>query len=151
MHTTETVIFANMCMVYDSKGNVLVQDRASQNWPGIAFPGGHVEKGESFTDAVIREIFEETGLTILNPQICGIKDWLLDGGTRYLVHLYKTNQFKGKIVSSAEGAVWWAPFRELPNMNLATGMQTTLKLFCDDSVSEQFFYKEKADWITVIK
>lgn len=40
----------------------------------LHFLGGHVEKGESFTDAVIREVFEETGLNISCPVLCGIKN-----------------------------------------------------------------------------
>ena len=35
---------------------VLVIDRKKEDWPGITFPGGHVEAGESFTEAVIREV-----------------------------------------------------------------------------------------------
>ena len=64
MSRTEKTIFTNMCMVYDDNGNVLVQNRLNPDWPGITFPGGHVDAGESFTDAVIREVFEETSLTI---------------------------------------------------------------------------------------
>ena len=41
----ETVILSNMCMVYDGS-RVLVQNRVNPVWPGIAFPSGHVEKGE---------------------------------------------------------------------------------------------------------
>lgn len=41
---------------------------------GLTFPGGHIEKGESFVDSVIREVYEETGLTIENPRICGTKE-----------------------------------------------------------------------------
>ena len=37
------IILTNMCMVYDNNGNILVQDRVSKDWPGINFPGGHVE------------------------------------------------------------------------------------------------------------
>lgn len=45
-------------MIYNG-GKVLVQERKKQDWPGIAFPGGHVEAGESFTEAVIQEVWEE--------------------------------------------------------------------------------------------
>ena len=54
MNRSENTIFTNMCMVYDDNGNVLVQDRIDDSWSGITFPGGHVEKNEPFTDAVIR-------------------------------------------------------------------------------------------------
>lgn len=69
MAESEKVILTNMCMVYNGN-KVLVQDRLNRNWKGLAFPGGHVEKHESFTDAVIREVKEETGLTISSPQLC---------------------------------------------------------------------------------
>lgn len=82
---TETVTLTNMCMVYDDAGNVLVQDKVDKKWSGLTFPGGHIEKGESFVDSVIREVYEETGLTIEKPRICGTKDWLRDDGSRYLV------------------------------------------------------------------
>lgn len=131
-----------MCMIYDNNGNVLIQDCVNPDWSGITFPGGHVEKGESFTDAVLREIFEETGLTVSNLQMCGIKDWTRDDGTRYLVFLYKTNHFEGELSSSDEGEVQQVPLSELPNMNMSNSMKTMLKLFCDDTFTEQFFYKK---------
>lgn len=62
----ETVEFTNLCMVRDGD-RVLVIDRKKKDWPGITFPGGHVEAGESFTEAVIREVKEETGLRIASP------------------------------------------------------------------------------------
>ena len=151
MSREERVIFTNMCMVYDGKGKVLVQDRLDPQWPGITFPGGHVEAGESFTDAVVREVYEETGLTVSQLQMCGIKDWVQEDGARYVVLLYKTDAFSGELASSAEGEVWWAPLEELPGMKLASGMDQMLRLFCEDRLSEQFFYKDSGAWIEVLK
>lgn len=45
-------------MVYDDAGHILVQDRKDPDWPGLCFPGGHVEPGESFVEAVIREVWK---------------------------------------------------------------------------------------------
>lgn len=56
MGRKETVELTNMCMVEDGKGNVLVQNRLNPNWPGIVYPGGHVEAGESITASVVREV-----------------------------------------------------------------------------------------------
>lgn len=49
------VELTNMCMVCDGD-KVLVQNRVKPGWPGITFPGGHVEPGESVTASVIREV-----------------------------------------------------------------------------------------------
>lgn len=43
MSRTETVTLTNMCMICDGS-RVMVQNRTDESWPGIAFPGGHVEK-----------------------------------------------------------------------------------------------------------
>lgn len=150
MARTEVVTITNMCMIYDGT-RVLVQDRADPEWPGITFPGGHVEKGESFTDAVIREVFEETGLRISAPQLCGIKDWSNDDGTRYMVLLYKTNQFRGSLTASDEGEVDWVEMDEMSKMRLASGMDKMLQVFMDDNISEDFFYKENGEWVEVLK
>lgn len=151
MGRSEQVILTNMCMIYDEKGNVLVQDRVDPNWSGIAFPGGHVEKGESFTDAMIREVFEETGLTVSNLQMCGIQDWTRDDGIRHVILLYKTNQFEGEVSSSDEGEVRWVPFKNLSDMKLAESMETLIRLFCDDTLTEDFFYKENGKWMECLK
>lgn len=151
MSEYERVIFTNMCMVYDNNGKVLVQDRVSKNWGGITFPGGHVEKAESFSDAVIREVFEETGLEIECPQLCGVKQWHQDDGSRYVVFCYKTNRFKGNLISSEEGEVSWVKLEDMPKMKLARGMEYMLKLFLDDDISEHCFRNENGQWVNVLK
>lgn len=73
------------------------------DWHGWNFPGGHVEQGEYVTPSVIREMQEETGLTIENPKLCGIKEFhKLKDGKRYIVFLYVVNKFTGELKSSNE-------------------------------------------------
>ena len=145
----EKVEFTNMCMVYNDD-KVLVIDRQKKDWPGITFPGGHVEEGESFTDAVIREIREETGLKIYSPQLCGIKDWY-ENESRYVVLLYKTSHFEGDLVSSNEGKVWWEKIDNLKNLNLSNDMKDMLRVFLEDDLSEFFYYKKDKKWLYELK
>ncbi len=147
----ETAVFTNMCMVYDEKGNVLVQNRVDPEWGGITFPGGHVEKGESFTDSVIREIREETGLTIRPPRICGVKQFFLEDGTRYVVLCYKTCHFTGQLTSSLEGQMSWVRLEDMENMKLARGMEYMIRLFLDDSVSEHIILEKNGEKRNVLQ
>ena len=145
----ETVTLTNMCMIRDGN-RVLVQDRRDPAWPGITFPGGHVEEGESFTDAVIREVWEETGLTITAPRLVGIKDWFSEG-KRYVVLLYRADRFNGDLHSSEEGEVWWEALDELPQRSLANDMKLMLRVFLEDDLSEFYYRQDGAEWIAELK
>lgn len=149
MSKIEKVEFTNMCMVYDGD-KVVVIDRQKKDWPGITFPGGHVELGESFTDSVIREIREKTGLKIYSPQLCGIKDWC-ENESRYVVLLYKTSKFAGELVSSEEGKVWWEEIANLTKLNLSNDMKDMLRVFLEDDLSEFFYYKKDKNWLYELK
>lgn len=150
MARIENVTLTNMCMVFDGS-KVLVQEKVDEDYSGITFPGGHVEKGESFSDAVIREVYEETGLKIFSPQLCGIKDWFQEDDTRYMVLFYKTDQFEGTVRSSDEGEVYWIELEEMKQKKLAYGMEKMLEVFLDENISEYFFYKENGKWLEELK
>ena len=139
------VTLTNMCMVYDGD-RVLVQDRVDPDWPGITFPGGHVESGESFCASVIREVFEETGLTIENPRLCGVKEWENKDGSRYIVLFYKTNQFSGQLKSSEEGNVFWSTVESLTSLKLSLDFQQHLELFFNEDLSEAFYENTSLGW-----
>lgn len=150
MARTETVTLTNMCMVTDGT-RVLVQNRVDPDWSGYTFPGGHVEKGESFTDAVIREVREETGLTIEAPRLCGIKDWPEDDGSRYIVLLYRAERFSGTLASSGEGEVSWVELDALKTLPLADSMENMLRVFLEEEISEQYYSLENGKWVEMLK
>ena len=131
MERSESAVFTNMCMVRDGD-RVLVINRNDPGWPGLAFPGGHVEKGEAFADSVIREVYEETGLTIEQPQLCGIKQFRTEENSRYIVLLYRTDKFAGELISSGEGEVFWLTLEQLDQYPLTPHVETVV-LMCASS------------------
>ena len=146
MARSEQVILTNLCMVCDDAGNILVQNRKDPSWPGICFPGGHIEPGESFVESVIREVWEETGLTIENAILCGTKQFPTRNGERYVVFFYKTNRFSGKLRSSDEGEVFWIPRTELENQPLVEDFMDMIRVFESDNLSEFYYYKDEGNW-----
>lgn len=135
----ETVELTNMCMVEDGKGNVLVQNRLDPNWSGIVYPGGHVEAGESITASVIREIREETGLTIENPTLCGVKQFWLDNGVRYIVFLFRADTFTGELHGSEEGDAFWLPREELFEHQTVESFEGLVHVFETPECSEVYY------------
>ena len=146
MDRSERAIFTSLCMISDGRGNVLVQDRHADDWPGVTFPGGHVEPGESFTQSVIREVQEETGLTIQHPRLCGIKQFQTDANQRYVVLFYRAEQYSGTLTSSDEGEVFWVRRSELGRYRLPVDFEDMLKVFESDQLSEFYYYRDGEDW-----
>ena len=146
MSRSEQAIFTNLCMVYDHDGNILVQDRLDPDWPGLCFPGGHVEPGESFVESVIREVWEETGLSIENPKLCGTKQFQTRKGERYVVFFYKASKYHGTLRSSSEGKVFWLPRTELSKQILAPDMMEMVRVMESENLSEFYYQKVEGNW-----
>ncbi|KRN77339.1 8-oxo-dGTP diphosphatase [Weissella minor] len=136
---TTPVELTNMILIEDLTTHaVLVEDRKNPTWPGVTFPGGHIEPGETVTESVIREAYEETGLTITNPQLMGIKEWPLEGNARYIVFLYKTQDYTGELKSSSEGDIFWTSRTDLLNgrYDLPNTFAEMLTVFDESTVNE---------------
>ena len=149
MDRTERVELTTLCMVYRGK-ELLLQNRVKTDWRGYCFPGGHVEPGESIVDSVIREMREETGLTIKNPQLCGIKQFPIDGG-RYLVFFFKTDAFTGELTSSDEGKMEWIHRENLPDIHKVSDFMDMLKVFDRDDLTEFQYVVDGDDWNVILK
>lgn len=147
-HELEMVEFTNMCMIFDeSNGKVLVQNRNKNDWEGISFPGGHIEKGEAIIPSVIREVKEETGLNISNVVPCGFKDWYdYVKGKRYIVFFFKTTSFSGNLIEySNEGLNTWMTIDEIKKSVTADDFNEMLDIFTGESQFKEFFYIDTKD------
>lgn len=149
---TEMVELTNLCMIKDGD-KYLLQNRVKKDWQGYTFPGGHVEPGESIVQSVIREVKEETGLTLKNPHLVGVKQFWVESG-RYIVFLFSATKFtgelrsshEGELRSSHEGEVGWFTKEEMKKINLVNHFFEHLDVFEGDY--SEYIY-ESEDFIKI--
>ena len=144
---TESVELTVLCLIHKN-GRYLLQDRIKNDWKGYTLPGGHIEPGESIVDAVIREMQEETGLTIRHPHLCGVKQFPLEDG-RYIVFLFETEEFEGDLRSSEEGTMHWIDERELSKVNLVEDFEDLIEVMLDDELMEFQYVIEDGEWLVI--
>ena len=94
-------------------------------------------------DAVVREMKEETGLTIMNPKLCGVKQFQTKTDARYVVFFYKSDSYSGTIHSSEEGEVFWISREELKDRRCVTDLEKMLEVFDREDLNE--FQYRKSD------
>jgi len=136
---TENVELTVLCLVYN-KDSILLQNRVKEDWKGYTLPGGHIERHEDVSDALKREVLEETGLIIKDEKLCGVKHFEIENG-RYIVFLYKTDNYSGILESSSEGEMLWVKRSEVSSYNLVPDFLKLLEVMESDSLNE-FVYKE---------
>lgn len=145
----------NMCMITDPEGRVLVQERLpkpSNAWCGLTFPGGYVEPGETVVASVIREVREETGLTITDVAPAGYIQWYNpDRQSQYFVFLFKTSSYSGDLKGSAEGNVKWMTLDEMLSGKLAPNMKQYLAVFQNNDIPQAYGISGKTLKIVDVK
>ena len=149
MGRTENVELTVLCLIEDGD-QILLQNRIKKDWRGYALPGGHVELGESFVDAVIREMKEETGLTILDPQLVGVKQFPIENG-RYVVLLFKATQWTGELRSSEEGKMEWIRYSELSAVKTVDDFSDLLKVMNTPELTEFQYLVSGDEWTVSIR
>lgn len=143
-------VLQNMCMIYDRENDkILVLDKVKKHgWEGLTFVGGHVEDGEVLYDSCVREVFEETGLTVKNLKLKGTVSWIDEiKAKRELGFLYYTEDFSGELIeNNVEGTLSWFGIDEFRNANgKSYSIDKILDLFLNDDYSELIVKWNKND------
>lgn len=108
-------------------------DENKGKWIGV---GGKFEAGESPEDCLLREVREETGLTLTAYKLRGIVTFVSnEWGTEYM-YLFTADSYLGELSTCDEGDLKWIPKDEIKNLNLWEGDRVFLDLLTQD---EPFF------------
>ena len=103
-------------------------DENHDKWLGI---GGKFELGESPEECLLREVKEETGLTLLEYRFRGIVTFVSDEwGTEYM-HLFTASGYEGELQDCNEGDLVWIPKSEIENLNLWEGDKIFFRLLME--------------------
>ncbi len=99
-------------------------------WIGV---GGHFEFKESPEDCLLREVKEETGLTLKNFKFRGIVTFISDDEPAEYMCLYTSDNFEGKLIECDEGKLEWVPFEKIESLELWEGDKIFLRLLHTDA------------------
>ena len=110
-----------------------VNDENHDKWIGV---GGKFEPEESPEDCLLREVKEETGLTLKQYDFRGIVTFVSDEwGTEYM-HLFTATEYEGEVRTCDEGELVWVPKADIEKLILWEGDKVFFRLLEE---SKDFF------------
>lgn len=125
-------VMMNMVRIFDGDKVVVLDKKKKYGWEGLTFPGGKVEDYESFDQAAIREVKEETNLDIVHLEFNGIIQWLdRTREVREVGLLYTARDFEGELCrENREGKLSFENYEEFKTMEgHSYSMEYVLQIF----------------------
>lgn len=140
-----------MCAVI--KNNKVLMINRSKSWKGWAFPGGHLENGESIVGCVKREMFEETGIMLKNIFLKGMTNiYNTESHKRHIIYNFVCDDYSGIVKTRCdEGEIEWIELHEIEKLLMAEGMQYRLPLFIQDKKQELYIEWNEEQGYTYVK
>lgn len=105
-------------------------DASKNKWIGV---GGKFEEGESPEECVLREVKEETGLSLLDYKLRGVVTFVSDIWESEYMYLFTASKFQGELTACDEGDLSWISKEEIFDLNLWEGDRAFLKLLFEDT------------------
>ena len=115
------IILATLCYVKRDGRTLMVYRNKKANdihegkWNGL---GGKFDAAESPEECVLREVHEESGLSIQNPKLCGLIMFPNFMENDWYVFVFTATEFTGDLIDSPEGQLEWIKDEELTRLNL---------------------------------
>jgi 8-oxo-dGTP diphosphatase len=136
-------IEATLCAILN-RNRILLQKKSEGRfgegkWNGV---GGKLKPGEDPTKGIVREVCEETGLSIKNPRHHGVLDHYFGDreSPAWSVHIFSTTEFEGKPMESEEGELKWFPINGIPYDDMWADDKHWLPLLLEGKDFEGSFY-----------
>ena len=131
------MIQSTLCYMENDRGQYLMLHRVKKEhdanrdkWIGI---GGKFEDGESPEECVVREVREETGLTLTDYRYRGLVTFVSDLWPCEYMHLFTADGFTGDLIDCDEGTLEWVPGEKVPDLPTWAGDRIFLRLLMEDA------------------
>jgi 8-oxo-dGTP diphosphatase len=145
---------ATLCYVRDAKNNTTLMlhrvkkenDMHEGKWNGL---GGKFEDGETPEECVIREVLEESGLSITNPKLQGFITFpAFDQFEDWYVFVFTADEFTGELIDSPEGNLEWIKNDNLMDLKLWEGDKIFMGWFDSGKVFSAKFEYDKGEFVS---
>ena len=121
-----------LCYIQNDAGQTLLLHRVKKEndlnkdkWIGV---GGGFEDNESPEDCLLREVYEETGLTLTSYRYRGIVTFVSDEWETEYMHLFTADGYEGDIIDCDEGTLEWVDNARIPTLPAWEGDRIFLRL-----------------------
>lgn len=135
-----------LCYIENNEQYLMLHRTKKQNdinqgkWIGV---GGHVENEESPEECLIREVKEETGLTLTSYRLRGLVSFINSECESELMCVFTADEYTGNLITCEEGDLQWIAKTQVPDLPTWEGDRVFLELLLSD---EQRFFSIKLQY-----